>query len=531
MALAVRTGLVLAGVLAVLLDTHLGRARFRLAALWLGALAVGEVGFVLVVWLRHRTFPLHLELMEGAVLQHVERLLAGQPLYPPPTPEFVPFAYNPLYYVLGAAGIGVVGGGLATLRSLSIAAAVGAAALVGWVVAERTHSRVRGFLAIALLAAAYEAMDAYLDTAHADSWLIFTILAGTALVERGLARVASAGTPTSRGRWLRIAGVATLVASFWIKQHGAIFALVAVSYLVAQLGVRRALPELAVAVVLGPVAYVFAGPLVFGPWMLFYTWTVPRSWSELGFGTFSRVIGHLLRHFAVLAVAALGMSLRAWRGGLRRIDLWQAQLAAALGSGLMGALDAGGNDNVLIPLTTFVIVLGVSGLPALAGRLATRHPRTIEELALVASFSLLLYDPRHVWTSADAASAHAELVERVRALGAPVFAPDLGPSDGVSRFTPPLTWVAIEDLVRGARGPAAAPGTAERLLAPVSFPTSDAYILAGQSLEHRATLAPLLEHYRLEVDFGERFASLATQPMRWGRIYPRYLYRFQPPAG
>ena len=40
-----------------------------------------------------------------------------------------------------------------------------------------------------------------------------------------------------------------------------------------------------------------------------------------------------------------------------------------------------------------------------------------------------------------------------------VFAPDLGPSDGVSRFTPPLTWVAIEDLVRGARGPAAPPGT------------------------------------------------------------------------
>lgn len=533
MALAVRVALVLVGALAIVLDSRrAGGSRPRLSVLWLLSLALGEAAFVLAVWLRHRTFPLHLELMEGAVLEHVQRLLAGQPLYPPPSARFVPFAYNPLYYVLAAPLIGGVGGGLPTLRALSIAGALGAAVLVAAIAARRARSWFHGVIALGLFAAAYEAMDAYLDTAHADAWLILAILAGTALVEKGLVLAAREGASHTRGRALRVAGVVTLVAGFWLKQHGALFALAALACVVLRLGARAALPEVVVAVLLGPVAYLLVGPRLFGPWMLFYTWTVPRSWSVLSPAIFTRVAEHLARGVPLLTLAAAG-GFAAWtrtlRHGLRALDPWQVQLAAALGSGFMGALDAGGNDNVLIPLTTFAIVMGVSALPDCASRLAPRWPRAVEELALVASFALLLYDPRHVWTAADAPRAHAELVALVRALDAPVFAPDLGPSDGVSRFTPPLTWVAIEDLVRGARGPAAPPGIADELLAAVATPAGAAYILTSQPLERRVTLAPLLARYRLETDFGERFASLRTQPMRWGRLYPRYLYRYSPP--
>ncbi|MBK7971876.1 MAG: hypothetical protein IPK07_00705 [Deltaproteobacteria bacterium] len=527
MAIPVRVALLIVALVALAWDARRPRAGPRAGLLLVSALAVGEIAFVLALWSRHRGFPLYLEIMEGAVVQHVERLLAGAPLYAEPSPDFVPFAYNPLYYVLCAPLVRAFGAHVAVLRGFSIVGAVAASVLVFEVVARRSGSRWRALVAVGLFAAAYEAMDAYLDTAHGDTWLLVAILTGTALVEAGVGEARGAG-PVSRrsARVLRVLGVAVLCAGFWIKQHGALFVLGALSYVWLRMGPRRSIAELAVAALAGPIAYGWLGPRVFGPWLHFYTWTVPRSWSSLELTTFTRLFAYLARYVPLLALAAAAGWVETMRRAHARLDLWQTQGLVALGAGAMGALDAGGNDNVFIPLATFAIVVGVSELPRLE-LLPERWRRHAEPLVLAASFAALLYDPRHVWTSMRAEDAYADLTALVADLPGPVFAPDLGPTDGVTRFQPPLTWVAIEDLVRGPRGPALDPARVRALLTPVAEPPGPAFILASRPLERRTSLAPLLDRYRLVADFGQRFVALRTQPMRCGRLYPRYLYRWE----
>ncbi len=533
MAITVRLLLVAAAAALAAWESLHPRSRARPSVWFVLALALGEIGFVIVLWLRHRGFPLHLELMEGAVLGHVERLLEGAPLYPAPSAGFVPFAYNPLYYVACAPLVALFGAELPVLRGLSIAGALASGALVFTAVARRTGSRWRAGVAVGLFAAGYEAMDAYLDTAHGDSWLLATILAGTALLESGLGETRGAPPRPGEGgaRARRLAGVGALCAAFWIKQHGALFALGGVSYVVLRRGVRGAWRELALAVVAGPLSYGLLGPVLFGPSLHLYTWAVPRSWSSLDAETLARVGGYLARYLPLLAVAVATSWIAVLRRGPSGVDAWQWMAAVALGSGFMGALDAGGNDNVFIPLSTLVIVVGASELERLTA-LPVSWRRVAEPLLLAVSFAPLLYDPRHVWTPSAASAAYADLTATVAALPGPVFAPDLGPTDGVTRFTPPLTWVAIEDLVRGPRGPAVPPSAVAELLAPVAERQPPAYILTSRPLASRPSLAWLGDRYELVTDYGTRFAALRTQPMRCGRVHPRYLYgRRSPGAG
>ena len=49
------------------------------------------------VWLSRLTHPYDLEWMEGGMLTHSWRILEGLPLYPEPSPEFIPFIYPPGY--------------------------------------------------------------------------------------------------------------------------------------------------------------------------------------------------------------------------------------------------------------------------------------------------------------------------------------------------------------------------------------------------------------------------------------------------
>jgi hypothetical protein len=54
----------------------------------------------LALFIRRASFPLDLEWMEGGMLLHARRLLDGQPLYAPPSLDFIPYLYTPLYPAL-----------------------------------------------------------------------------------------------------------------------------------------------------------------------------------------------------------------------------------------------------------------------------------------------------------------------------------------------------------------------------------------------------------------------------------------------
>src|SRR3954471_7930841 len=99
--------------------------RCAAVAEWIVA-AIGSA-FVLMylyIALGRLSYPFDLEWMEGSMVHHVARVLAGQPIYAPPTLEFTAFLYPPLYYYVSAAVARVTGLGFTPLRLVSLASSV-----------------------------------------------------------------------------------------------------------------------------------------------------------------------------------------------------------------------------------------------------------------------------------------------------------------------------------------------------------------------------------------------------------------------
>jgi hypothetical protein len=488
----------------------------RIARFALVAWAVINIAVVGLLVVNHLSFPANLDLMEGTVLQHVRQAVAGLPIYPPPTPDYVPLAYNPLFYVISVPFTWLLGLNLTTLRLVSVLAMIGSAVVIYRVVYEKTGSRWWALIALGLFSAAYRAMETYLDNAHSDAWLIFTALLGTYIVDK------------NRSRAWNVSGLLILLSSFWFKQHGALFAIGGVLFLTLRLGLRRSIGYWLIAAVLGPVLYLFAGTALFGAYFQVFTWRVPSQWSEVNLSTFTRYLRFIARYYSVLAaaggVAWLVAAVRDWR----KLSAWHIQFVLALLSGLMGSLDPGSANNVYIPMGTWLIVMGVWGLQQLAQQFRQMRRFRLDLIGVATSFALLLYNPLPLIVSPQAQTAYADLISLLNSLPGPVYAPSIGQLQSGYVLSPTAHWVALEDMIRGlGRDTRDHPNTLA-LLQPAIEPSGPAYILANTPLETYPWIAFLNDYYVLDTDFGERFEALRVLPKRFDHLWPRYLYRYSP---
>jgi hypothetical protein len=483
-------------------------------ALWSGI----TIAFTVFLWVDHVRFPFLLDLMEGTILQHVARAAHGLPVYPVPAPGFVPLAYNPLYYYLCAPVTWVLGLNLPALRLVAIAGMAGSGAVIYATVRGWTGSWWWGLIGLGLFAAAYRVMDAYLDTAHSDSWLLCAALLGTSVIDRA---------PTRAGR---VGGVIILVLGFWFKQHGALFALGGIAFLSYRDGWRASLPYWLAAATLGGLAYVAAVQWPFGPAFHYFTWDVPRKWSTVDAAAVARLARFTARNYLPLVAAGTIPMLSVWRGRAP-LRIWHVQWLCGAASALLGALDAGSSDNVFIPFGAFVIILGTVGLAESVRASAVAWSRAAQSVAVAVAFVPLIYAPQTVILSPHAPAAYTDFLAVVHGLGGPVYAPDIGELAGPPLFFPGAHWVALDDIGRGPGHTAADRADAERLLAPAVHPAGAAYLITNLPLAaEQPPLSLLAGSYVLQADFGDRFAALAGLPKRYNHRFPRFLYRYGGPV-
>jgi hypothetical protein len=508
--------------IALLLAFGLERTRVALALpVLLSILAAGSVVVLVALAMNHIPYPFHLDLMEGVVMQHARRAMHGEGIYPLPTPEFVPLAYNALFYIVAAPFLRLFGDSLPTLRIVSVIGMLGSAAATFFLVRSYTRSiltvhaasRSMWWAAIAtgLFCASYSAMDAYLDSAHSDAWLLCCALWGTYLVARSSRRA-------------HVAGILVLVAGFWFKQHGAVFVATALVYLTWREGVSRAIPYWVIAIVLGPLLYALAPEAIFGEAFHYFTWHVPSGWSQFGAHTIPRVLLYLAACYPALAVVALAGVWRAVRE--REIGLLEFQFAASVLTALMGSLDPASSYNVFIPLAAFTIVYGVSTLARLSERVPSWHGvRPAAVIALLA-FATLLHDPRDFWIPGSANASYLDLQSTVRALPGKVYAPGIGQfSDGPQLF-PAAHWVALDDIMRGPRRTAADSALSRSMLDVIRHPATTVYVLTNKPLAaFGPPVSEIEDSYSLVKDYGSRFSSLRALPRRFDHGYPRFLYQ------
>lgn len=488
----------------------------RLIPAILAAYALGNVLLIMFLWLNHIAFPLNLEAMEGTVLEHLRRAMNGLPIYVEPSPEYVALAYNPLYYYLAVPFAWLFGANLFTLRLVAIVGTFCAGLVIFLAVRRATLSNWWGLIAVGLFAAAYRVMDTYLDNAHSDSWLLFAVLLGCYLID------------LRRSQIVNLTAVFLLVVAFWFKQHGALFMIGGALYLTWREGLRKSLPFWLLAAALGPGIYLFGSPWPFGPRFHYFTWEVPRQWTDLNPSASERLVKFAAKSYAVLAIVGLIASIFSLMRLRGKNGIWYFMLPIALLSGFMGALDPESNNNVFILMGVWFIITGVIGLKQLIDSSTTAERLGVHLLALGVSFAFFLYNPLSVIASNQAGAAYQDLVAYLDSLDGPVYAPWIGQLQDGYVLYPAAHWVAIADLIRGPGSDVRAHSSTRRLLAPVLHPTGEAYILMNYPLENDVVLGFLAEVYELDTDLGERFAPLTTLPKRYNLGWPRYLYRYSP---
>jgi len=207
------------------------------------ALAAWFVALLLYVFARRFVYPYDLEWMEGGMIAHALRLANGQPIYAPPSVDFIPYLYTPGYpvvlFLLGK----IFGLGYKLARFVSIASFL-AVAVLGYVYARREGgSRAAAACGIAIMFAAFVPTGTFYDLARPDS--LFMALVTTGLLVGWWKRKSYGGG---------VAAALLMVAAFYVKQTTAPFMIV--------LGLALLLAAPRVAVVYGLTLAVVGLPML-----------------------------------------------------------------------------------------------------------------------------------------------------------------------------------------------------------------------------------------------------------------------------
>lgn len=128
-------------------------------------------------------YPYEVEWMEGGMLTHVARVLAGQNLYPEPAPEFMPFLYMPLYHYVSAGVALVTGLNLFSLRLVSSVAALVSFGLLYALIFTETRNHFYSTIGVGVFAATFEASGGWFDVGRVDSLALAWML-GACVVMR-----------------------------------------------------------------------------------------------------------------------------------------------------------------------------------------------------------------------------------------------------------------------------------------------------------------------------------------------------------
>ncbi len=420
------------------------RERLLHALLWLVIVLPALWQIYELAWTIYQRFgyPYDLEWMEGGMLHHALRIRNGVGIYVPPSIDFIPYLYTPLYPALLA-----LFGGWFTLdyqlgRAFSVLALIGIATVTFATLASKRFEHARlgpaiagGVIALGLFAAAYPFLDGWYDLVRADTLFLYMITAGIA----GLPRWATK-TDGWKGHAKVATGAALLALSFFCKQTG-IFYVAFGGAIVVALAWRRTLTYVAMAGAIG-LGFTWLLDRTTDGWFWTYVSKIHRA-HDFNMDRFWKSFGLILWHFPamtiVVGVALVGVGYtylvkRALPKGAQPMVLWGATYVVSTVVGAIGWGTEFAHYNAFQPAFLHGAIAAGAAIPAASAvaRAWYRGPR-IELVATAAAvvvaipLSITLYtaqwNPQQWVPNETDTAAGDKLIARMKEIDGDVWMP------------------------------------------------------------------------------------------------------------
>lgn len=422
--------------------------RCALGPLLIVAVAVGSVVSYVVLASQRIGYPYELTYFEGSTVEVSARVAAGEPIYGPPSTEFTPWPYPPLYFWLTGALMRVIGVDLATMRIVSFVASLAVLVLLALVVRRASGSAVAGIGAAALFAATFRVSGAFFDTARVDS--LFLALLLTAVLTGMRARTWRGGVGLG----------ALLVLAVLTKQNALVVAAPMVLWLLWR---RRPVGVAALGtLVTGVVGTTLVGGLLTDGWYARYVLAQLPSQGWALHWLYDFWWQDLLLPFGVSLVVVVVLVVRGRPSlALRRYasdDTGGYLLACAVGmvvTAWVARLHEGGYANVAMP--AHAAVCGALGLllATWLRRSGTSSPRATGWLAAVLAVQVVVMALWHVDVVPSQSDREAgdRFVETLRDLPGAVLVPTHPYYLRLAGRPTHASSIAIDDLYRADGGP------------------------------------------------------------------------------
>lgn len=374
--------------------------------------------FLVLAYMR-LVYPYEVEWMEGAMLDHSIRMLAGMPIYTTPTIDFVPWLYPPLYYVLIAGAMKLFGISFFAGRIVSVLSTLLTGALLGWIVRRITRRNIYAYLTFAFYLATYHATGFYFDIARNDAF--FTLL----VVSSVWATFAFKGMPGA------IACGVILALAFLTKQQAVFFFPALAIWFWMRLK-RDSLVFAGVAVGLSLVVLLCWNSASDG-WLFYYLFHIPSakgaefSWLR----TLDVFPQYVFGVFGVSSVGAAGLLIIRYRSNRSDRTDWSTPdslltLMAVSGmfAGAISLGNEGGYANVMMPFAAFVVTM----LPLTIHEIETGWPKRAcaAWLAMLFQFAALYFNPlseKMLIASAHQRAGGDEFMQKLRSMQGEVYIP------------------------------------------------------------------------------------------------------------
>jgi hypothetical protein len=326
-------------------------------------------------------------------MDHVLRVVHGQPVYVRPSLEFTPFIYTPGYYYVGAAAVKAFGASIVTLRLISILSSLGVLCVMAMFAWRERRSRGSAVTTAGLFAATYEIGGTWFDIARVDSLFLLLLLGAVYLVRFGN----SAPSMVAAGL--------LLTAALLTKQLALVVAPFLLVFAVMRIG-RRGLIAAAVFAVTAAVAIAVLQKQSHG-WFLYYTFRgVANRESIFGLRGLSFWTSDLLRAFPVATLLGVGWCAAVWHIGSFE-DRWFYTLGgvAFVCAAWETRLHPGAWLNTVLPAYSFLTIASTRAALSVNGRVAE-----LGSALLALQLVLLAYNPhRYIPSSTDRIAAESFL--------------------------------------------------------------------------------------------------------------------------